>query len=159
MGIEPTWNFVEPHHGFEDQERHQVALRLQAYYVSAARGLNRRALARHLPHVSQQVHIWSNAPAISRGMRYLSISSCVIGRPVDGTSGKARLGFCRSRRRSVRWRNSSSCCVDGSASTTASISAIVLMLESIALHGQKSQAPCGGEHAFVRARSPRSCGH
>ena len=28
MGIEPTWNFVEPHHGFEDQERHQVALRL-----------------------------------------------------------------------------------------------------------------------------------
>ena len=27
MGIEPTWNFVEPHHGFEDQERHQVALR------------------------------------------------------------------------------------------------------------------------------------
>ena len=29
MGIEPTWDFVEPHHGFEDQERHQVALRLQ----------------------------------------------------------------------------------------------------------------------------------
>ena len=29
MGIEPTWNFVEPHHGFEDQERHQVALRLR----------------------------------------------------------------------------------------------------------------------------------
>ena len=28
MGIEPTWDFVEPHHGFEDQERHQVALRL-----------------------------------------------------------------------------------------------------------------------------------
>ena len=31
MGIEPTWDFVEPHHGFEDQERHQVALRLQAH--------------------------------------------------------------------------------------------------------------------------------
>jgi len=30
MGIEPTWDFVEPHHGFEDQERHQVALRLRA---------------------------------------------------------------------------------------------------------------------------------
>ena len=30
MGIEPTWDFVEPHHGFEDQERHQVALRLHA---------------------------------------------------------------------------------------------------------------------------------
>ena len=30
MGIEPTWDFVEPHHGFEDQERHQVALRLPA---------------------------------------------------------------------------------------------------------------------------------
>jgi hypothetical protein len=29
MGIEPTWDFVEPHHGFEDQERHQDALRLQ----------------------------------------------------------------------------------------------------------------------------------
>ena len=28
MGIEPTWDFVEPHLGFEDQERHQVALRL-----------------------------------------------------------------------------------------------------------------------------------
>ncbi len=25
MGIEPTWDFVEPHTGFEDQERHQVA--------------------------------------------------------------------------------------------------------------------------------------
>ncbi len=29
MGIEPTWNFVESHAGFEDQERHQVALRLR----------------------------------------------------------------------------------------------------------------------------------
>ena len=28
MGIEPTWDFVEPHTGFEDQERHQVALHL-----------------------------------------------------------------------------------------------------------------------------------
>ena len=25
MGIEPTWDFVEPHAGFEDQERHQAA--------------------------------------------------------------------------------------------------------------------------------------
>ena len=25
MGIEPTWDFVEPHTGFEDQERHQAA--------------------------------------------------------------------------------------------------------------------------------------
>ena len=23
MGIEPTWDFVEPHHGFEDQTTHQ----------------------------------------------------------------------------------------------------------------------------------------
>ena len=29
MGIEPTWNFVESHTGFEDQERHQVALHLR----------------------------------------------------------------------------------------------------------------------------------
>ncbi len=28
MGIEPTWDFVEPHAGFEDQERHQAALHL-----------------------------------------------------------------------------------------------------------------------------------
>ena len=28
MGIEPTWDFVEPHTGFEDQERHQAALHL-----------------------------------------------------------------------------------------------------------------------------------
>ena len=30
MGIEPTWDFVEPHAGFEDQERHQVALHLRS---------------------------------------------------------------------------------------------------------------------------------
>ena len=30
MGIEPTWDFVEPHAGFEDQERHQVASHLRA---------------------------------------------------------------------------------------------------------------------------------
>ena len=30
MGIEPTWDFVEPHTGFEDQERHQVARHLQS---------------------------------------------------------------------------------------------------------------------------------
>jgi len=30
MGIEPTWDFVEPHAGFEDQERHQAAAHLQA---------------------------------------------------------------------------------------------------------------------------------
>ena len=29
MGIEPTWDFVEPHAGFEDQDRHQYGLRLQ----------------------------------------------------------------------------------------------------------------------------------
>jgi hypothetical protein len=29
MGIEPTWDFVEPHTGFEDQERHQVAPHLR----------------------------------------------------------------------------------------------------------------------------------
>ena len=29
MGIEPTWDLVEPHTGFEDQERHQAALRLR----------------------------------------------------------------------------------------------------------------------------------
>ena len=30
MGIEPIWDFVEPHTGFEDQERHQVAPHLHA---------------------------------------------------------------------------------------------------------------------------------
>ncbi len=30
MGIEPTWDLFEPHTGFEDQERHQVALHLRA---------------------------------------------------------------------------------------------------------------------------------
>ena len=30
MGIEPTWDFVEPHAGFEDQERHQAAAHLRA---------------------------------------------------------------------------------------------------------------------------------
>ena len=30
MGIEPTWDFVESHTGFEDQERHQVAPHLHA---------------------------------------------------------------------------------------------------------------------------------
>ena len=29
MGIEPTWDFVEPHHGFEDQDTHQQCKRLQ----------------------------------------------------------------------------------------------------------------------------------
>ena len=29
MGIEPTWDFVEPHTGFEDQERHRAASHLQ----------------------------------------------------------------------------------------------------------------------------------
>ena len=38
MGIEPTWDFVEPHHGFEDQERHQVALRLQGDEQRCLRG-------------------------------------------------------------------------------------------------------------------------
>ncbi len=28
MGIEPTWDFVEPHHGFEDQDTHQQCKRL-----------------------------------------------------------------------------------------------------------------------------------
>jgi hypothetical protein len=30
MGIEPTWDWIEPHAGFEDQERHQVAPHLRA---------------------------------------------------------------------------------------------------------------------------------
>jgi hypothetical protein len=29
MGIEPTRDFVEPHTGFEDRERHQAALHLR----------------------------------------------------------------------------------------------------------------------------------
>ncbi len=29
MGIEPTWDLVESHAGFEDQERHQVAPHLR----------------------------------------------------------------------------------------------------------------------------------
>jgi hypothetical protein len=35
MGIEPTWDLVEPHAGFEDQERHQIALHLQPPRLSA----------------------------------------------------------------------------------------------------------------------------
>jgi hypothetical protein len=45
MGIEPTWNFVEPHHGFEDQERHQVALRLQAQGTRCPRFAPQRAVS------------------------------------------------------------------------------------------------------------------
>ena len=44
MGIEPTWDFVEPHLGFEDQERHQVALRLQAYRAHCPRLTTPRAV-------------------------------------------------------------------------------------------------------------------
>jgi hypothetical protein len=33
MGIEPTWDFVEPHTGFEDQERHQVAPHLHSGWM------------------------------------------------------------------------------------------------------------------------------
>jgi hypothetical protein len=33
MGIEPTWNFVESHTGFEDQERHQIALHLHIKHL------------------------------------------------------------------------------------------------------------------------------
>ncbi len=29
MGIEPTWDWLKPHTGFEDQERHQAASHLQ----------------------------------------------------------------------------------------------------------------------------------
>ena len=29
MGIEPTWDFVEPHAGFEDQDRHQPGKRFR----------------------------------------------------------------------------------------------------------------------------------
>ena len=29
MGIEPTWDLIEPHTGFEDQERHQAASHLR----------------------------------------------------------------------------------------------------------------------------------
>jgi hypothetical protein len=34
MGIEPTWDLVEPHAGFEDRERHQAALHLRAENVA-----------------------------------------------------------------------------------------------------------------------------
>ena len=34
MGIEPTWDLFEPHTGFEDQGRHQVAGHLQFVWAS-----------------------------------------------------------------------------------------------------------------------------
>src|ERR1035437_5159131 len=43
MGIEPSWEFVEPHHGFEDLERHQVALRLQGNKARCLRKLPRES--------------------------------------------------------------------------------------------------------------------
>ena len=60
MGIEPTWDFVEPHTGFEDQERHQVAPHLHP--ASARRliltGMNyfrRAALRKHWDTFERQV--------------------------------------------------------------------------------------------------------
>ena len=41
MGIEPTRDFVEPHAGFEDQERHQAACHLRQEHSSALRGRTR----------------------------------------------------------------------------------------------------------------------
>src|ERR1041385_2168509 len=58
--------------------------------------------------------------------RASSISSCVIGRPVAGTSGRRRCAWGRTVNRSARCRNNSSCCGKGSASTADSISASVL---------------------------------
>ncbi len=42
MGIEPTWDLVEPHAGFEDQERHQVAFRLRGEIISLHIKLSRK---------------------------------------------------------------------------------------------------------------------
>jgi hypothetical protein len=55
MGIEPTWDFVEPHAGFEDQERHQVAPHLRA---GSLRDLKRACLdyfrpVESRPHLSR----------------------------------------------------------------------------------------------------------
>ena len=55
MGIEPTWNFVEPHHGFEDQERHQVALRLLYVFICQSNKLRHRHLAGAIRLVEQRV--------------------------------------------------------------------------------------------------------
>ena len=33
MGIEPTWDLLKPHTGFEDQERHQAACHLHKHYT------------------------------------------------------------------------------------------------------------------------------
>ena len=55
MGIEPTWDFVEPHLGFEDQERHQVALRLR--HGPRCLRLSRKTLLQHLLCASRQVHL------------------------------------------------------------------------------------------------------
>jgi hypothetical protein len=53
MGIEPTWDFVEPHVGFEDRERHQVALHL--HDETHHRRL-RMASVNHFRRVASQAH-------------------------------------------------------------------------------------------------------
>jgi hypothetical protein len=64
MGIEPTWNFVEPHHGFEDQERHQVALRLRENEARGSRMPPRESSSTFNTRVTSGTVI-NNCPAIS----------------------------------------------------------------------------------------------
>jgi hypothetical protein len=74
MGIEPTWDFVEPHAGFEDQERHQAALHLhlpESETAIAKTGNLHTIRWLRLPPfgcstgVSRRRHIWGIARAIS----------------------------------------------------------------------------------------------
>ena len=57
MGIEPTWDFVEPHHGFEDQERHQVALRLRADEPRCLRIAPQGLYFNHVQRASRHLHL------------------------------------------------------------------------------------------------------
>ncbi len=61
MGIEPTWDFVEPHAGFEDQERHQAASHLHA---TTLRRLPRAGAIHFLQAVSQPA-FWQTREEIS----------------------------------------------------------------------------------------------
>ena len=53
MGIEPTWDLIEPHAGFEDQERHQVAPHLRARPFRHGRNARKNIRAKSSPHLAR----------------------------------------------------------------------------------------------------------
>ncbi len=73
MGIEPTWDFVESHAGFEDQERHQIALRLP----------------------NKLIRLIVNEPERAEGIA----AGCRLARERSGNHAVAWLGERSSRRR------------------------------------------------------------